>query len=93
MVGWVGVAATDFRIDSGQPRTWSSNNKAFRYFCANCGTGLYYTNEEVIPGLVDVQIATLDDPTAVSPEIQVQLAERLPWVEHLPQIPGFDRYP
>ncbi len=93
MVGWVGVATSSFRITSGEARMWSSNGQAHRYFCATCGTGLYYLNEVVIPGLVDVQIATLDDPTAVAPEVQVQVAERLPWAEHVDRLPAFDRYP
>lgn len=90
MVGW-GVPGPTSAW--GQPRSWSSNDHAFRYFCATCGAGLYYMNEAVISGLVDVQIVTLDDPTAVFPEIQVQVAECLPWVEHLAQLPAFDRYP
>lgn len=93
MVGWVGVVASEFRITSGAARMWSSNGQAYRFFCATCGTGLYYVNEAAIPGLVDVQIATLDDPTAVPPEIQVQVAERLPWVEHIGRLPVFERFP
>lgn len=61
MAGWVGVATTDFRINSGQPRSWSSNNKALRYFCATCGTGLYNKNEVVIPGLV-IEAVAADGP-------------------------------
>src|SRR5216117_3914068 len=68
MVGWMGVAADRFRITKGEARMWSSNGQAHRYFCATCGTGLYYVNEALIPGIVDVQIATLDDPTAVAPK-------------------------
>jgi len=93
MVGWMGVAASSFRITKGKARAWSSNGQAHRHFCATCGTGLYYLNEALIPGIVDVQIATLDDPTAVSPDIQVQVAERLPWAAHIHQLPVFDRYP
>lgn len=93
MVGWMGVAATTFRITKGQPREWTSNGRARRYFCATCGTGLYYVNEALIPGIVDVLIGILDDAAAVAPEIQVQLAERLPWVADLDRLPAFDRYP
>jgi len=93
MVGWMGVAAGRFRIIKGEARMWSSDGRAHRYFCATCGTGLYYVNEALIPGIVDVQIATLDDPTAVVPEVQVQVAERLPWAARIDRLPAFDRFP
>ena len=32
---------------------------------ANCGTGLFYANANVLPGIVDIQSATYDDPEAV----------------------------
>jgi hypothetical protein len=93
MVGWASVDAGAFRITAGEPRMWSSNGQALRYFCATCGTGIYYMNDAVMPGLIDVQITTLDDATAVAPEIQVQVAERLAWAEHIDRLPAFERFP
>jgi hypothetical protein len=93
MVGWMGAESGNFRITKGETRVWSSNGQAHRHFCATCGTGLFYLNEILIPGIVDVQIATLDDPAMVAPDIQVQVAERLPWVAHIHELPAFDRYP
>ena|SRR6186713_2200751 len=93
MVAWMGVAASALRITKGKPQSWSFNGKAQRHFCPVCGTGLFYMNESVIPGMIDVQIATLDDASAVVPEIQVQVAERLPWVANIHQLPSFDRFP
>lgn len=93
MVGWMGVAIGGLSITKGQARIWSSDGHAQRHFCATCGTGLFYFSETVIPGMVDIQIATLDDPTQVEPEVQVQVAERLPWAAHIHQLPAFDRYP
>jgi hypothetical protein len=37
--------------------------------------GFFYYNAVDLPGIADVQIATLDDPEAVAPMIQVQAAE------------------
>jgi len=93
MVGWMGVHADRFRITQGEARMWSSDGRAQRHFCGTCGTGLYYVNEAIIPGMVDVQIATLDDPAAVIPEIQVQVAERLPWAADIDRLPSFERFP
>ena len=66
---------------------------AASHFCADCGTGLFYYNAVNLPGIADVQIATLDDPGAVAPMIHVQAAERLAWMERAHELPAFDRYP
>ena len=48
-----------------------------RHFCADCGTGLFYTNANVMPGIIDIQSATYDDPDAVPAMVHIQTAERL----------------
>jgi hypothetical protein len=47
----------------------------------------------VLPGLVDIQIATLDDPAALTPQAQIQVAERIAWMADLAKMPEFARYP
>jgi hypothetical protein len=42
---------------------------------------------------VDVQSCAYDDPSAVPPRVQIQLAERIPWMKDAHTLPGFDRYP
>lgn len=64
-----------------------------RSFCPECGTGLFYRNAINLPGLVDVQLSTLDNPDALTPTVQVQTAERQSWVSHSAELPAFDRYP
>lgn len=64
-----------------------------RSFCAECGSGLFYQNAEVFPGLVDVQSSTLDNPDALPPTMQIQTAERLAWMKHVHDLPEFERFP
>ena len=52
-------------ILQGQPKVYNSSEHGRRHFCADCGTGLFYYNAVNLPGIADVQIATLDDPEAV----------------------------
>jgi hypothetical protein len=40
-----------------------------------------------------VQIATLDDPDEIVPQAQVQVAERIGWVNRIAEMPEFERYP
>jgi hypothetical protein len=64
-----------------------------RHFCPRCGTGILYTNEAYLPGLVDIQVATLDDPDALPPQAHIQVAEGIGWMKHLGALPEFERYP
>ena len=43
--------------------------------------------------IVEVQSSTLEDPDALPPTMQIQMAERLGWIERLHEMPGFDRFP
>jgi hypothetical protein len=91
-VSWALFPRDAVTID-GAPKTYASSDNAQRHFCGACGTSLFYTNETVFPGMVDVQSATLDDPGALPLQVQVQTAERIGWMEHLDAVPGFERYP
>lgn len=91
-VSWAAFASSDFQ-SSGEISSFNSSGAAYRYFCPKCGTGLYYVNEEVLPGLVDIQTATLDDPEALVPVAHVQAAEQLHWTRTIEDLPKFERFP
>ena len=92
MVAWGLVARDQLKVE-GETQDYASSEHGRRHFCPRCGTGLFYTSETVFPGQVDVQIATLDDPDAIVPEAQIQLADRIGWMERLDEMATFDRYP
>lgn len=78
---------------TGAVTTFASSEHGRRQFCAVCGTGLFYINEAVLPGLIDVQTGTLDDPEALPPQAEIQTAERLGWMPAVGDLPAFERYP
>lgn len=92
MVAWALVSKDDLSV-SGETREYASSEHGRRHFCPACGTSLFYTNDLVFPGLVDVQTATLDDPDALPPAAQIQVAERIGWMERAHELPQFERYP
>ncbi len=92
MVGWALVDQADLEV-TGTPKIYASSETGRRHFCADCGTGLFYTNEAVFPGRIDVQSATLDDPDLIPAGAQIQIAERIGWMEKLDEMPTFNRYP
>ena len=91
-VAWA-MAATDQVTITGEPLTYASSEHGRRLFCGACGTSLFYTNDVVFPGMIDVQSATLDDPEAIPLQAQIQTAERIGWMTHLGDLPAFERYP
>lgn len=92
MVGWAIFTQTEVHIN-GETAIYASSEYTQRHFCPQCGTGLFYTNAAIFPGMIDVQTATLDNPHLVPPQEQIQLAERIGWMEHAHSLPGFERYP
>lgn len=93
MVGWAMFPAASVTVIKGAPKVYSSSENGRRHFCAACGTGLLYVNEASLPGLIDVQSATLDDPNALQPQIHIQVADRIGWMERAHELPSCDRYP
>lgn len=93
MVGWAAFAEHEFAVELGEAATYNSSGASMRSFCPKCGTGLFFRNVEFLPGIVDIQTATLDDPDALPPEAHIQVAERISWMETEYALPAFKRFP
>lgn len=93
MVGWTMFPAGAVRTVRGAPKVYSSSEHGRRHFCPDCGTGLFYINDEMLPGIIDVQSATLDDPEAIPARVHIQVAERIGWMERAHELPAFERFP
>ena len=70
----------------GEPKRFQSSNAASRGFCGDCGTPLTYE----APDGVALAIAAFDRPDAIVPTIQWGIEAKLPYVDHIPQLPGED---
>lgn len=93
MVGWSMFAEDAVTVTQGEAREYVSSEHGRRWFCETCGSGLFYRNAQTLPGIVDVQAATLDDPDAIPAVAHVQVAERVGWMNDAHQLPQFERYP
>jgi hypothetical protein len=93
LVGWLMIPETAFRVTKGAAKAYASSEHGRRYFCAACGTGLYYRNDQMLPGVVDVQSAACDDPDALPAPVHIQTAERIAWMKGADALPAFERYP
>jgi hypothetical protein len=92
VVSW-GLAARDEVTIEGEPNVYASSEHGRRHFCGTCGTSLFYTNDLVFPGKIDVQTATLDDPDALPMQAQIQTADRIGWMERAHELPQYERFP
>lgn len=78
------VTAHGLRWVVGEPKRFRSSNKVQRGFCEHCGTPLTYEPDGYYP---EIALATLDDPSALAPVIQIGLESRLPWCDTLADLP------
>lgn len=77
---------------SGEPTRYNSSGDVHRSFCGRCGTGLFYESETVMPGKINLRVATLDQPDLIAPRALVQLADAPEWLHHLDDLPKMQRY-
>jgi hypothetical protein len=89
---WTLFARENVRIE-GEPRTYESSPGTMRQFCGTCGTGLFYLNEAIFPGQIDIQGATFDEADAFAPQAHIQVADAPVWITDMAALPKFDRYP
>lgn len=93
MVGWLLIAEEGLTVIKGETRIYHSSQDGRRFFCEACGSGLFYRNAAILPGRVDIQSATLDDPNFVPAQAHIQVAERISWMKDAHHLPEFERYP
>lgn len=70
----------------GESREYASSPKGRRRFCPDCGTQLTFVHTDA-PALVDVTLASLDDPDTVQPEYHIWVRSRIAWLETADALP------
>ena len=93
---WFGVPEDDFTLLSGAPNAFhyvaNSGKGLDRNFCPECAARLYTSNLESFPGLVFVQLGSLDRPELIEPKLEMFVKRRLKWVPPL-DVPQFEDMP
>ena len=83
-------------VVSGSPGTYSvqgsSGGTTTRSFCTRCGTPLF-TRGDVVPDLMSIRFASLDDPTGFKPMVDIWTASAPPWVRLNEDIPHYPQSP
>ena len=90
-VTWGSVPREDLVITRGEARKIAHANR-IRCFAACCGTPLFFEDSKD-SDMIDVTIASLDDPASFAPQKAIFLEDKLPWVKLDESIPSFQKTP
>ncbi|TWS99653.1 GFA family protein [Reyranella sp. CPCC 100927] len=91
-VVWLTVPSDGIVFDRGAPQWYRSSPEAERGFCTMCGSPLAWrpvATRGDDPG-IDIAATTLDDSTAVAPQMHLWCDSAMPWLaidDHLPRKP------
>jgi hypothetical protein len=88
VLAWLTVPLARFKFTKGTPKIYHSSAHAQREFCPNCGTQLLFRDDK--GEKVDVNSATLDDPTLAPPRYHIWRTSRISWFETADDLPRFD---
>jgi hypothetical protein len=90
-LAWAIFPEDKVEISAGELAQHQSSPGVYRGFCRRCGTSLTYRRDNR-PGLFDVTTASLDDPEAFPPAVEIWLEEKLSWMAANPALLHFPRF-
>lgn len=80
--------AEQLTITSGEPVCYRSSERATRYFCARCGSSLFWIQDD--SDARDVYLGTFDTPSMLPvPRFAIWAAHRVAWLPDLAWIPSY----
>lgn len=77
---------------SAYPWTSDSGATVTNRFCPTCGSPLFAENNRM-PGALAIRAASLDDPSAVNPQMSVYTKRAQAWDHVEPSLPAFPAMP
>jgi hypothetical protein len=85
-VAWAVFDKEDFALLQGEVREYSSSPGIYWGSCAKCGSLVTYRRDSR-PDHRDITTATLDDPDAFPPTVEIWTGERIAWEVLNPELP------
>lgn len=87
------VETVNFRLTAGHEslREFQTGTGS-RFFCGQCG-GRLFTRPDLLPGLTNLLVATLDEEPTDPPTIHMNVESKAPWYEILDDRPQFQGLP
>lgn len=85
-VGWAVFLNENFTRLAGEVREYSSSPGIYWGSCATCGSLVTYRRDSR-PDHHDITTATLDDPDAFPPTVEIWTADKIAWETLNPALP------
>ncbi len=86
VLAWVSFPLESFAYPNGPPSIYRSSAHGHREFCGDCGTQIAFRDQKTAT-VVDVNIASLDDPASVAPQYHIWTGSRIAWFETTDELP------
>jgi hypothetical protein len=92
LVAWAMFPLDAFALERGAFAVYASSPGVLRGFCGRCGTTLSFS-ADFLPGLIDLTIASFDEPERLPPQLHMWERKRLPWIELGDDLPRHPELP
>ncbi len=91
-VAWAMFPRDKLSVHGDEPSVYASSQGVQRRFCEKCGTALFF-EADYIPGLVDVTIASFDEPESLAPQMHIWNCHRLDWMNGVDALEAHEELP
>jgi hypothetical protein len=91
LTAWLQLPPWRFHLTAGRPKSFSSSAHSTRFFCPDCGSQLYMTDQA--GRSVGITLGTLDAPEDVRPTVHGWTKHLLSWLNIVDNLPRYDDFP
>jgi hypothetical protein len=92
LVAWAMFPLEAFALERGTLAIYASSPGVERGFCARCGTTLSFA-ADFLPGLIDLTIASFDEPERLPPQLHMWDSKRISWMQPGDDLPRHAELP
>lgn len=89
VLAWGAFPTAGFAYEEGEPSTYESSARGHREFCPGCGAQIAFRDPGE-PDRLDLNLATLDDPTSLEPQYHTWVKSRIPWFHIGDDLPRYE---
>jgi hypothetical protein len=89
VLAWASFPSGSFSYESGEVACHRSSSHGAREFCRDCGTQLLFRDSRT-PERLDINLGSLDDPTALPPQYHTWTTSRIAWFDTADELPRFE---
>jgi hypothetical protein len=80
LTAWAMFPLDAFTLERGALAIYASSPGVERGFCGRCGTTLSFA-ADFLPGLIDLTIASFDEPERLPPQLHMWDSKRISWMQ------------